>query len=169
MLLTHIEWAITNKTPPHALFQMSRFTILCCTLYVNTYWNLKLHWISCLCLLIYCFVWRTIDCSSHLCLYILTFYFYIHLSFIITVSRSIEIYGTCKRLHERIRFEMSSAYKTHKAFMPNPKRIRWYERDKGKRSCQAHGQVVKLYILYVVKLYYTFILSWSVHLLKLKI
>ena len=89
------------------------------------------------------------------CLFYIYFVWNLHFTFIylklITVSRSIAIYGTCKRLHERIRFEMSSAHKTHKAFMPNPKRIRWYERDKGKRSCQAHGQLDKLYILYCCK------------------
>ena len=153
MLLTHIEWAITSKTPPHALFQMSRFTITCCTLYVNIYWSLKLHWISCLCLLAYILFYLTcywlFITFMFVYIYILLFTFIYLL--LITVSRSIAIYGTCKRLHERIRFEMSSAHKTHKAFMPNPKRIRWYERDKGKRSCQAHGQLDKLYILYCCK------------------
>ena len=59
----------------------------------------------------------------YVCIYLHFTFTFIYL-LLITVSRSIAIYGTCKRLHERIRFEMSSAHKTHKAFMPNPKRIR---------------------------------------------
>ena len=117
-----------------------------------------MQWISCFCLRVYCFtciyivLFNVLLIVHHIyvCIYLHFTFTFIYLLLII-VSRSIAICGTCIRLHERIRFEMSSAHKTHKAFMPNPKRIRWYERDKGKRSCQAHGQLDKLYILYCCK------------------